>query len=236
MKWFEKAFPNAFTMFNRSKAIIKPFELFGLLFDLNYIKAMDCAYQYNANIIYCDDIMKKNLKKFEDSVQQNYDSNAVASDFVKNVSKDETMKMVDKKIRAMGKDFSMKKLKESMKEEGEQKTNLIAKDMLESIIGKRPKVTQKQKENRLKNQLLSKKINEAKESGIDIDLNEIRTRENACIIIEELNESIPMINKLLFDERCQYISDMMLNSNHDKMVAFVNFSLMDGIENFWNKL
>eukprot|EP01084_Bolivina_argentea_P098403 176852_1 len=220
---FANKYPMSSGIFSKSKTIIKPFELFGLLFSYADYKAIHAGLLNQSELIFGDNKMKNCIDKFEESINKIYDPRACLSGdnmFEKDMSRAEMEREL-----AMGKNPK------------EIRKNLMKK-MLERMQKNRPNVADKDVEDQQKKLYLNQQLEidldgKMEEGQKEIDWESIYSRENARILINEVRESMKVCVDVLIDERNKNICDMLLNCNGSNVVAFVNFANMDGIEDKW---
>ncbi|ETO09259.1 hypothetical protein RFI_28130 [Reticulomyxa filosa] len=73
LKWFETECPSSYVLFSRSQGVIKPWELFGILFGREYAYGLKYAKQHKCDIVFGDPSLKEAMDKFETSVEQLFD-------------------------------------------------------------------------------------------------------------------------------------------------------------------
>eukprot|EP00484_Ammonia_sp_Unknown_P012323 CAMPEP_0197078020 /NCGR_PEP_ID=MMETSP1384-20130603/212912_1 /TAXON_ID=29189 /ORGANISM="Ammonia sp." /LENGTH=292 /DNA_ID=CAMNT_0042516885 /DNA_START=12 /DNA_END=886 /DNA_ORIENTATION=+ len=83
LKDFTNQYPTSAGIFCKSKTVIKPFELFGLLFSYADYKAIHAALLNQAQIIFADNKMKQCIARFEKSINKMYDPGYFADNKMK---------------------------------------------------------------------------------------------------------------------------------------------------------
>ena len=226
LKDFANQYPMSSGIFSKSKTIIKPFELFGLLFSFADYKAIHAAILSQSQIIYADNKMPDCIQKFEKSVNKMYDLGA-ALDPNNMFERDIDMRDIEREMAMPGSPKEIQKR--------------IMKRMIEKNIKNRFNQQTKQDQDRKNklylNQQLEIDINTKEEQGVkEIDWASIYTRENGRILVNEVRESMQICVEALIDERNKNICDMLMRCEGTNIVAFVNFANIDGIEDKWMTL
>ncbi|ETO15542.1 DNA polymerase epsilon, catalytic subunit a [Reticulomyxa filosa] len=91
LKWFETECPSSYVLFSRSQGVIKPWELFGILFGREYAYGLKYAKQHKCDIVFGDPSLKEAMDKFETTKEK---LAMLLQDLVRNMPK--TFDMNDK--------------------------------------------------------------------------------------------------------------------------------------------
>lgn len=223
---FDIQYPMSSGIFSKSKTMIKPFELFGLLFSFADYRAMHAALLNKSDIIYADDGMSQCIAAFEKSVNKMYDPSAClnadnmfekdvnVADLERELAMGGSPREIQKRMMKKMMEGMMKnKAKESAKkrEQSEKKEKLYLNQQLEiEIGGGGPEGRDKEKK--------------------EIDWQSVYTRENGRILVEELKDAMKICVDALIDQRNKNLCEVMMKCDGQNIVAFVNFANMDGIE------
>lgn len=219
VKDLQERFSIASGVFQKSSAIIKPFELFGLLFGKEHNSAIHASLLCKSDLLFIDSNMSECLKRFEHELTEMHSLNK----FMMGTNAD----MNELKNYCSGK--SMKEMKQ-----------MTGKAMLQNFIKKAPNSDSNAMKNKkgqyLKNMELQKKLELMQNTEQDshfIDWREIYTLENARAIVSELRDAMPVIVTQLIDERVKNMNQMLKQCTSQKIVAFCNFAHFTGIAEGW---
>lgn len=218
---FGNQYPLSSGIFSKSKTIIKPFELFGLLFSFADYKAIHAALLNQAKIIYADNKMPDSIQKFEKSLNKMYDLSACLNP--------DNMFERDIDLRDIEREMAMPGAKP--REIQKKMMKKLIEQNMRKTVDSRPK---RDIEKLYLNQQLEIDLNAKEEQGVkEVDWSSIYTRENGRIIVDEVRESMKVCVDALIDERNKNICDTLMNCDGTNIVAFVNFANIDGIEDRW---
>ena len=220
---FANQYPMSSGIFSKSKTIIKPFELFGLLFSFADYKAIHAALLNKAQIIYADEKMKDCIKKFEKSINKQYDPSAVLN----------PQNMFDKDVDVT----EFQKEMAGAKNPKDVQRKMMLKMIEKMMKDRKPQEPDEQKEKLYLNKQLEIDLEAKSDGGVkEIDWSTIYTRENGRILINEVRDAMKICVDALIDERNKNICEMLMNCEGQSVVAFVNFTNIDGIEDKWMSL
>ena len=210
-------------IFSKSKTIIKPFELFGLLFSFADYKAIHAALLNQSQVIFADDGMSDCIAQFEKSVNKMYDPSACLN--ADNMFEKDVNGADMERELAMGgspRDIQRRMMRKMMERMMKNKANESAKEREKA--DKRDKL--------YLNQQLEIDLNAKKDEDEckEIDWQSVYTRENGRILVDELKDAMKICVDALIDQRNKNLCDVMMNCDGQNVVAFVNFANIDGIE------
>ena len=199
---FASQYPMSSGIFSKSKTIIKPYELFGLLFSFADYKAIHGALMSQSQVIYADSNMKQCIAKFEKSLNKMYDPGQClnvdnmfekdidAAEFEREMAMGGSPREIQKRMmkKMMDRMMAKKPTKQQHEEDQEKKKKLYLNQQLEIVMEE-------------------KGIVESKE----IDWETVYTRENGRVLVNELRESMKVCVEAFIEERNKNISEMLMN-------------------------
>merc|ERR1711971_219848 len=178
---FASQYPMSSAIFSKSKTVIKPFELFGLLFSYSDYKAIHGALMCQSQVIYADNRMKECIGKFEKSINKMYDPGQCLS----------ADNMFEKDIHAAEFEREM-----AMGGSPREIQKRMMKKMMDRMMAKRPTKEQHEASMEKKKRLyLNQQLEiDLEQKGIvestEIDWETVYTRENGRVLVNELRESM----------------------------------------------
>merc|ERR1711971_452928 len=158
---FASQYPMSSAIFSKSKTVIKPFELFGLLFSYSDYKAIHGALMCQSQVIYADNRMKECIGKFEKDIN--------AAEFEREMAMGGSPREIQKRMmkKMMDRMMAKRPTKEQHEASMEKKKRLYLNQQLEIDLEQKGIV-----------------------ESTEIDWETVYTRENGRVLVNELRESM----------------------------------------------